>query len=77
MEVVNYLTTRGAKSETLQLQNILVTPENLFGSSREEVDLQVDSKETNVSEPFYELISAAIEGRLSVVNQLLAKRGTG
>ena len=31
------------------------------------------AKENNVSEPFYELISAAIEGRLSVVNQLLVK----
>ena len=73
LEVVNYLTIRGAKSEIVQVQNNLITPENLFGSSREEVDLQVDSTEMRVSEPFYELISASIEGRLSVVNQLLIK----
>ena len=56
----------------VEIQNNLLTPENLFGSSREEVDFQDDSSEMKVSEPFYELISAAIEGRLSVVYQLLA-----
>ena len=73
LEVVNYLTSQGAKSEIVQVQNNLIASENLFGSSREEVDFQDDTIEMKVSEPFYELISAAIEGRLSVVNQLLAK----